>query len=394
MIRGAARRACRYRLGARRILPPAATFARIAPLATGFGITRLADVTGLDTIGIPVFQAIRPLARSLTVSQGKGATRMAARVSALMEAIELHHAERLEPINHGLPTIAEAAFCTAIAPTYDQPESFDAARARDWCEGRDLLNGGSLRVPHALVSMDFTRETDPDMRATSNGLASGNSVAEATVSALAEVIERDAHVRWNTLPPSARLQTSIDPDTIDDRLGRRLIDRVRHAGFGLRLWDLSDAHGVPSLLCALFELSGGSAMVQLPALGAGAHPARTVALARAITEAAQSRATLIAGSRDDLDDRDYAAPAAVRLRLLVETGLAANGVRDWRSLPDAAGGSPDSDSAWLLDRARASGMTHVAWLDLTDPAHGIAVVKVIVPGLGDHHRPMTREGSP
>ena len=47
------------------------------------GITRLADVTGLDNIGIPVFQAIRPNARSLSVSQGKGVSLEAAQASAL-----------------------------------------------------------------------------------------------------------------------------------------------------------------------------------------------------------------------------------------------------------------------------------------------------------------------
>ena len=78
-----------FRLGTHRRQPPVATLAAIRPIAAHCGVTRLADVTGLDTIGIPVFQAIRPLARSLSVSQGKGVTRVAARVSALMEAIEL-----------------------------------------------------------------------------------------------------------------------------------------------------------------------------------------------------------------------------------------------------------------------------------------------------------------
>ena len=59
------------------------------------GISRLADVTGLDRIGIPVVMACRPNARSLAVSQGKGLDRDAARASALMEAIELYHAERI-----------------------------------------------------------------------------------------------------------------------------------------------------------------------------------------------------------------------------------------------------------------------------------------------------------
>ena len=36
------------------------------------GITRVANVTGLDDVGMPTWMVVRPLAHSLTVSQGKG----------------------------------------------------------------------------------------------------------------------------------------------------------------------------------------------------------------------------------------------------------------------------------------------------------------------------------
>jgi len=62
------------------------------------GITRIANVTGLDHIGIPVVQVVRPNSRSLAVCQGKGLTLAAAKASAVMESIEGYHAERI-----GLP---------------------------------------------------------------------------------------------------------------------------------------------------------------------------------------------------------------------------------------------------------------------------------------------------
>jgi len=73
----------------------AATWRRFAPGARRAGITRIAELTGLDTIGIPVFAAIRPMGRSLSTQQGKGATALAARVSALMESLETWSAEHL-----------------------------------------------------------------------------------------------------------------------------------------------------------------------------------------------------------------------------------------------------------------------------------------------------------
>src|SRR4051812_28921774 len=61
-----------WRLGTHRAVPPAETVARLPPHLSRLGITRVADITGLDRIGIPVFQGIRPLSRAIVVSQGKG----------------------------------------------------------------------------------------------------------------------------------------------------------------------------------------------------------------------------------------------------------------------------------------------------------------------------------
>src|ERR1051325_6080824 len=71
------------------------TWARFAPAQRRAGITRIADLTGLDTLGIPVFTAIRPMGRSLSTQQGKGTTALAAKVSALMESLETWSAEHL-----------------------------------------------------------------------------------------------------------------------------------------------------------------------------------------------------------------------------------------------------------------------------------------------------------
>lgn len=53
-----------------------------------FGVSRLARLTGLDKIGIPVWSAISPNARSIVINQGKGVSDSDAKISAAMEAIE------------------------------------------------------------------------------------------------------------------------------------------------------------------------------------------------------------------------------------------------------------------------------------------------------------------
>ena len=82
-----------YTSGAHRLINPAQTLAKIKPHLPAMGITRCANVTGLDRIGIPVYCAIRPNGADLQVSNGKGINHQAAQVSALMEGIEIFHAE-------------------------------------------------------------------------------------------------------------------------------------------------------------------------------------------------------------------------------------------------------------------------------------------------------------
>ena len=84
-----------YRVGTHRTVSPQATLARVGPFMTEMGITRIANVTGLDALGIPVVMVCRPNSRSIAVSQGKGVELAAAKASGVMEAVETYHAERI-----------------------------------------------------------------------------------------------------------------------------------------------------------------------------------------------------------------------------------------------------------------------------------------------------------
>jgi ribosomal protein S12 methylthiotransferase accessory factor len=86
-----------YFEGTHRVRTPEETLLWIEPSSERVGITRIADVTWLDDLGLPVYQAIRPGSYLLSVSQGKGLTPELAKVSAAMEAVEMWHAERVKP---------------------------------------------------------------------------------------------------------------------------------------------------------------------------------------------------------------------------------------------------------------------------------------------------------
>src|SRR5678815_5072810 len=137
---------------------------RVAPI---MGITRVANVTGLDTVGIPVVMICRPNSRSLAVSQGKGVDLAMAHASGLMEAAELYHAETITlPLR--LATYEELRWAS--------DSRFHPNLRLLWCEGRDLLNGEDVFVPYEMVHTNYTTPL-PDghgcFTATSNGLASG-----------------------------------------------------------------------------------------------------------------------------------------------------------------------------------------------------------------------------
>ncbi|MEV6575650.1 hypothetical protein [Streptomyces sp. NPDC051577] len=57
---------------------PEQTWEAVAGCLPEFGVTRVADLTGLDCIGLPVWTAIRPASLTLSTSQGKGATALLA----------------------------------------------------------------------------------------------------------------------------------------------------------------------------------------------------------------------------------------------------------------------------------------------------------------------------
>src|SRR5258708_6456318 len=71
------------------------TYACVKPLLRRVPITRICNVTPLDFLGLPVWSAVTPLAKDLTVHAGKGGSPLAAQLSAIMEAIERVCAESL-----------------------------------------------------------------------------------------------------------------------------------------------------------------------------------------------------------------------------------------------------------------------------------------------------------
>lgn len=289
--------------GTHRVRAPEETEAALLPLLEEYGITRLADVTGLDTLGIPVVMSVRPLATTLSVSQGKGISKVLASVSATMEAVELWHAENAVPPPTERDRPASALELPYEVTELEWPEGHlvsDHTRL-DWIDAQVLPHGDTVPVPRDAVLLGQNPHSwcVPGLTTSSNGLASGNTVAEATVHALYEVVERDTIDAQPETSAGERLH--IDPASVDDDHCAELISRVSRAGGFLELAHVPGRAHVPCMSARLWHEDLASSVMT----GAGAHGDPAVALSRAITEAAQSRLTQISGTRDDIASFAY-----------------------------------------------------------------------------------------
>ncbi|WP_437563354.1 YcaO-like family protein [Sorangium sp. So ce542] len=378
----------RFRSGTHRAVPPADTVERLSRLFPVLGITRVANVTGLDILGIPVVMVCRPNARSLSVSQGKGLDLAAAKASGVMEAAELYHAERItSPLK--LASYNELRFSHRLADVDALPKlrvsTFHPGLPLLWIEAFDWLRGEPLWVPFELVHTNYTLPLPTGSGAfltSSNGLASGNHVLEAVSHGICEVVERDAGTLWSLLGADARRATRLDLGTVDDPGSRALLDRCEQVGIAVAVWDITSDVGIPAFRCMIAERAAGGLSSLYPAAGMGCHPARHVALMRALTEAVQSRMTMITGSRDDMSRADYERRLDPELhrRTLREICDERPG-RSFGDVPTWEGETFEDDIGWALDRLRGAGIEQVAVIDLTKPELGVPVVRVVVPGL-------------
>jgi YcaO-like protein with predicted kinase domain len=374
--------------GTHRAKPLDQTIARVLNLAPVMGITRIANVTGLDSIGIPVVMVARPNSRSVTVSQGKGIDLARAKASGLMEAAELYHAETTTlPLR--LATYQELCFKYKVVEIRDLPRvagsHFHPNLRILWCAGHDLLNGEDVLVPYEMVHTNYTTPL-PDghgcFTASSNGLASGNTLIEAISQGICEVIERDAVALWQAGREKRAGGNRLNLKTINDPTCRRIIAKFDRAGLFVAVWDVTTDVKIAGFVCFIVPRDDSSTWHRAVAAGYGCHPCRGIALLRALTEAAQTRLTVISGVRDDFRGETYEElldPEVVRSKRELITRSVPR--RRFADIPTRNNRTFEGDVAWELRCLRRAGVRRVIVIDLTKPEFGLPVVRVIIPGL-------------
>ena len=369
-----------------RVCPPEQTLATVAPALPACGITRVASVTHLDTLGVPTWVSVRPGGQVLQISNGKGVSDVAAQASATMEACELHLAENPDParLRYGsMAGLAKAEPDARIVPPAELPGSirryFTPDFIGEWTPGTDMGTGGRVWVPSSAV---YFNRRPILFEISSNGLASGNTRAEARLHAIYELIERDAMC---AVSEGGRLRLRergqrIDPDSVTFPLARLILDRWTAAGARVLLMALPAAVAV-TVIWALFLGERSLSTKTLINGGFGAHVNPEVALTRALTEAAQARLAKIHGARDDLRLKPGAPkgsrPYRVLKSLTPDTSWKQVEEQPRLDLPDA----PEAAAVRLVDELIRRGRGPVYGFDLSDPGKHLYCARIIAPRL-------------
>lgn len=341
----------------------------------------------------------------LLFTNGKGASQLACRASALGEFFErlstryfwTHYYLGAEianrpfvhdPREKWFPLPEDGAWpAELLTPElqafYNPDGSVEAARLVD-------LNSGN--VERGLCALPYVRQRDGRTvyfpvnlignLYVSNGMSAGNTPAEARTQALSEIFER--HVKFRIIAEGLCL-----PDVPEDVIARHPhiaagIAALRAAGFGILVKDASLGGQYPVMNVTLLNPRDQGCYASF-----GAHPRFDVALERALTELLQGRALdALDGFPPPAFDLDEVASCpnleihfvdssgSVHWNFLGDTPDFA--FADWNfSTPDAATGH---DCAWLIERIHALG--HDAYVADFDQL-GVYACRILVPGLSE-----------
>lgn len=362
------------------------------------GISRVTDVTRLDRLGLPVHASIRPRGQVLRVHAGKGLTASESRIGAAMEAIEFAVADPATT-----PWQAESMNRDALESRWadglrlaDFPPRFGSTwTPKDpvptvTCD--ELNTGRQLPLPAELIFFPFEPADAPVLFGSSTtGLASGNTLDEATLHGLFEVLERDAMSMNKADDRSQRVPSASLPPPF-----KAMAARWAAEGIALAVRHVPNEFGLPCFESFLHEPN--ETHVPLCA-GSGLHIEPRIALARSICEAAQSRLSAIHGGRDDIDQTYAEQQAPARYRAAVQARVArlfdTSPGFGFKSVPGATalrGSSIRATLSRVLTHLRSLGFKHVFRHRFDIDLGPLQVVKVVVPRCEDVEHGSERVG--
>lgn len=339
-------------------------------------------------------------------SNGKGASQLAARASALGEYFERLSTNYFWTHFYLGETIANFDFVH-----YPQEKWFaiyqNKAKSKKWpaglltpelqafynpegtCNANMLIDLNSGNATRGICAIPYTRLRDGVVAYfpvnlignlyVSNGMSAGNTMMEARTQAMAEIFERD--IKYKIIREGICLPDV--PTEVINRYPRIAagIQGLRDAGYGILVKDASLGGQYPVMNVTLLHPEDQGCFASF-----GAHPRFEVALERALTELLQGR------SLDNL--RNFVAPGFDMEEIADSQNLEihfvdSSGVISWdflRNTPDYAfvdwnfGTTTQEDYDWCVNTTHNSGHD----LYIADFTHlGVYACRMFVPGMSE-----------
>lgn len=334
-------------------------------------------------------------------SNGKGASQLAARASALGEYFERLSTNYFWTHFYLGETIANKAF------VHYPNEQWFKVKGDKWPKGlltpelqkfynpeggaiaSQLIDLNSGNAERGICAIPYTRLRDNQIALfpvnlignlyVSNGMSAGNTMMEARTQALAEIFERD--IKFKIIREGICLPDV--PEAVINRYPRIAagIKGLREAGYGILVKDASLGGQYPVMNVTLLHPEDQGCFASF-----GAHPRFEVALERALTELLQGRAL------DSL--KDFVAPGFDMEEIADSQNLEihfvdSSGVISWdflRSTPDYAfvdwnfGTTTEEDYNWCVNNIHTSGHD----IYIADFTHlGVYACRIFVPGMSE-----------
>lgn len=379
----------KYKKSTHRTVNPEETLDKVSKITTEIGLTRTSNITHLDRLKIPVYTSIRPLAEegAVSVYAGKGPTEIHAKVSSIMEAIERYSAEKQDE-DKCIIKKYDSKDCLNPEDLILPKDSYNDEKL-EWVEGYSVKDDRKVYVPANAVYHPYNTEDVHHIHlSNTNGLASGNELEEAIFHAMMEVVERDA---WSFFEAYKEEKAEVDCSSTENEYIKELISKFESNNVSIKLLDLTVENEIPTIAAVSEDLS-----LKDPALltlGIGTHLDPEIAVIRALSEVAQSRATQIHGTRED----------AVRATLLRETGYERMKRinKHWfnkssksillEDIEDKSSDSFKENIEITMKLLEKSGVEDAYYVDLTRKI-GIPVVRAIIPKMEVFSVDSTRVG--
>jgi ribosomal protein S12 methylthiotransferase accessory factor len=325
-------------------------------------------------------------------AMGKGVTIAGSQAGALAEALErqsmvwqgdetvrvarMDEFERaIHPHDIQLFSAAQMAAVELDGPPTHRfhyvPRTFQLDQEHVWSPVRGIADDRRAWIPSAIAYLGVPQTGPGSLRGCSNGVAAGNSVDEALLQGLLELVERDSVALWWY---SRAHRPGIDLDASDDPRVRAALAPLRARGRDVWVLDITSDLGIPAMAALTSAPDGGRVL-----MGFGAHVDPVIAVVRALTEVCQSESGISDWNAEITPEGvpEIEGEWLAAVTTTTDPWLAPHG-----SAPLARASTLDlHESLDAVLAALSKAGLEAWWMDLTRRDIGLPVVRTVVPGL-------------